>query len=743
MKGVKVILFILFLLGIKLLLAQNRAELDSISHQYQSAKTDTSRILILSDWSRKIFNANPDSSLLLARKGLQLSEKLNFIKGIGRTKYNISYCYNKNGKSDSALILLNESINYAKKTNDILYLGLINVNYGNYYYLKGQYNHAISYFNTGISYFNILKNKVEIGKVYSFLGIMYVKKGEFAKALYYYNLNAAICEETKDINALSISYINFGVLANAQGNSNKALEYFFSALTLIEKNNNKRLLSITYNNIGDIYRYMNQTDKALEYFQKSLKVTEETGDKSSIGAINENIGLIYFKSKPPKFKRALSYLLKGLTVYQESDDINSMTGIHTTLIEIYIALKDYSKASEMLKKGLELSKEVESNEIKAELHRAASEYYFATKAYSKAFEQSRLGIQFARKAENIPVLISNLKQNSTVADKLNLYKEAYYSISEYNELKDSIQSETEKKNLFLKEFQYKEANLKLEQLKKEMILKKESEKRKWIYSGIVLGLLCLFFYAIIISRNLKKQKKYSKDLNEINSTKDKLFSIISHDLRNPFNSILGFSELLMNNIEEIDPEKVKKISASLYQSSKSTYDLLGHLLEWSALQSNKIAYTPEKIDLKALIVGNIEMVTPLATQKQIQIMDYTDDSQSVFADQNMLNSVIRNLLTNAIKFTFTGGKIEISSTIKDHMLFLSIKDNGQGMDGQKMKDLFNFGTLNSSKGTNNESGTGLGLILCKEFIEKNKGELYIESEEGKGSNFILSVPIIA
>jgi signal transduction histidine kinase len=556
-------------------------------------------------------------------------------------------------------------------------------------------------------------------------------------------LSASICKETKDDNSLCVIYNNLGILADTRGNSNKALEYFFSALIIIEKTSNKILLSTTYNNIGDTYRNMNQTEKALEYFYKCLKVSEEIGDKSLIGTVNENIGLIYFESKTPRLNAALSYLLKSLTYYQKLGDINSMAGIYPPIIEIYIARKDYPKASKILKKGLELSKEVESIEIQAELHRAASEYYFATKDYAKSLEQSRLGIRFARKGGDIPILIPNLKQNSTVAAKLNLHKEAYNSILEYNVLKDSVQYQTEKKNLFLKEFQYKEANLKLEQLKKELILKKESETRKWIYSGVILGLVFLLFYAIMISRNLKRQKEYSKGLKEINNTKDKLFSIISHDLRNPFNTILGFSELLMNNIEEINPVKVKKIAATLYKSSKSTYDLLERLLQWSALQSNKIVYAPEKVDLKALIVGNIEMVTPLAAQKQIQIIDLTGNSQSVFADQNMLNTVIINLLTNAIKFTFTGGKIEISSTVKDNMLFLSIKDNGQGISAQKLKDLFNFCAFTSSKGTNNESGTGLGLILCKEFIEKNKGELLIESEEGKGSNFIISIPLIS
>jgi signal transduction histidine kinase len=741
MRGVKFILFLLFLLGVRELFAQNRADLDSLRHHFYSAKTDTTRVLILSDWSRTIFNANPDSSLILARKGLQLSQKINFTKGIGRTKRNIAYCNIMNGKGDSALLLLAESIDNAKKINDLLCIGLINVNYANYYGQKGEYKRAIGYLYNSIRYFTIIKNRVEIGKVYNNLAIMYKEIGAFPKAFSYYNLSATICKETHDYNSLSIIYNNLGLMAFTQGDFNKALTYYFSALKIFEKNDNKRILSITYNNIGDTYRYLNQTNKALEYLLKSLKVSKEIGQKSSIGLAYENIGLIYFESHPPQLNKALSYFFKSYKFYQDVNDINSLTGISSIMIEIYIALKNYPKALEMLKMGLELSQKVESAETQAELHRAASEYYFATKEYSRSLEQSRLGIQFARKAKSLPIFISNLNQNSIVAGHLNLLKEAYHSILEYSKLKDSIQTQAEKKNLFLKEFQYKEANMKLEQFQKEMTFKRAETRRQWILFSGAIVFIFLMFHAFSISKNLKKQTKFNKVLNEINNTKDKLFSIISHDLRNPFNSILGFSELLMNNTEEFDKQKVKEISTSLYQTSKSTYDLLEQLLDWSALQSNKIVYTPEKVDLKTLIVENIKMVNSLVTQKEMQIIDNTINDQFVLVDQNMLNTVIRNLITNAIKFTHNGGKIEISSTISSHFLYLSIKDNGQGISPQKIKDLFNFGKLDTTKGTNNETGTGLGLILCKEFVERNKGELFIKSEEGKSSDFIISLPL--
>ncbi len=313
-------------------------------------------------------------------------------------------------------------------------------------------------------------------------------------------------------------------------------------------------------------------------------------------------------------------------------------------------------------------------------------------------------------------------------------------LKDYMTIYNQLQDQNEKKNYFLNELKAKEAKLHYEQQQKDLELKRDAIRRRWLRIGVALGIIFLISQLVLISKNLKKQKELNKRLKEMNSTKDKFFSIISHDLKSPFNSILGFSELLNDNIEEFKQDELKKITTSIYESAKSAYDLLEQLLAWTAFQSEKIEYKPESISIKVIVAENIKMVNSSAEQKQIQITDNTPDSQLVFVDQNMLNTVVRNLLTNAIKFTYRGGRIDISSTIKNHMLFLSIKDNGQGISAIKLKELFNEGALNSTKGTNNESGTGLGLILCKEFIEKNKGKLKVESEEGKGSNFIISLP---
>ncbi len=241
---------------------------------------------------------------------------------------------------------------------------------------------------------------------------------------------------------------------------------------------------------------------------------------------------------------------------------------------------------------------------------------------------------------------------------------------------------------------------------------------------------------------VKKEELESANihLNELNSTKDKFFSIIAHDLKNPFNTILGFAELLIMKFEKLSEEKKYKYSEVIYKSSKNIYDLLENLLQWSRTQTDKIAFEPSEFDLDNLVIQNITLLNENISKKNITVNYAQSDKFAVFADRNMINTVIRNLLTNAIKFTDIGGKITIYYQKKNGDIEFSIKDTGVGMSEEEIKQIFRVDTNISKTGTEGETGTGLGLILCKEFIKKNGGSIWVESKSGEGSKFYFTVP---
>ena len=234
-------------------------------------------------------------------------------------------------------------------------------------------------------------------------------------------------------------------------------------------------------------------------------------------------------------------------------------------------------------------------------------------------------------------------------------------------------------------------------------------------------------------------KKINKELTKLNAEKDKFFSIIAHDLKTPFNSIIGFSEILVEQVKEKNYQGIEQYTGIILQSSQRAMDLLMNLMEWSRSQTGKMEFNPAYFQMIELINEVELLLDDAAGQKSIVITNTLPDNIAVYADKNMMSAVLRNLISNAIKFTHPGGEIIISVEEKDE-LTVSVSDNGIGIPKERIEQLFRIDENYSTSGTLNEKGTGLGLILCKEFIEKHGGKIWVESEEGKGSIFYFTLP---
>ncbi|MBC8005087.1 MAG: PAS domain-containing sensor histidine kinase [Verrucomicrobia bacterium] len=248
-------------------------------------------------------------------------------------------------------------------------------------------------------------------------------------------------------------------------------------------------------------------------------------------------------------------------------------------------------------------------------------------------------------------------------------------------------------------------------------------------------------------RDITERKRVEKALRdsetrliELNSTKDKFFSIIAHDLKGPFNSILGFSELLTDRIKDNDYEEIEKYAMIIHNSARRAMDLIMNLLEWSRSQTGRMEFNPENMDLVSLIRTISQLLNDIALQKLITLYTETPEHVMVFADKAMMGTVMRNLISNAIKFTNPEGEIVISIDHKMNKLIVTVADNGVGIKPEGIEKLFVIEKSYSTVGTQGEKGTGLGLILCKEFIERHGGEIWVESEFGKGSKFHFTIP---
>jgi two-component system, sensor histidine kinase and response regulator len=237
-------------------------------------------------------------------------------------------------------------------------------------------------------------------------------------------------------------------------------------------------------------------------------------------------------------------------------------------------------------------------------------------------------------------------------------------------------------------------------------------------------------------------KKSEAQLRELNATKDKFFNIVAHDLKNPFTSLLGSTELLYDSIHLMDSKKIIKLAQILNDSAKSGYAILLNLLEWSRSQTGLIQLNPESVNLKNLVDENISDLRLFSTNKEIHLFSEVKKDTLIFADKNVLNTVLRNLLSNGIKFTRKGGKVSVSASFTVNEITISVKDNGIGISEENIKNIFRIDTKFQLPGTENEQGTGLGLKLCNELVEKHGGKMFVESIENFGSEFKLSIPVI-
>ena len=260
-----------------------------------------------------------------------------------------------------------------------------------------------------------------------------------------------------------------------------------------------------------------------------------------------------------------------------------------------------------------------------------------------------------------------------------------------------------------------------------------------------LGELSIAFNKMIEALREKKQLEETLalqniELKHLNATKDKFFSIIGHDLKSPFNAIVGYSNLLVEQVRENDRDGIEEYAEIILKSSQRAMDLLTNLMDWARSQTGRIAFKPENLDICALIGDVVALLSDTARQKGIVLSRKLDPDIFVYADRAMMATVLRNLMSNAIKFTYPGGVIVVSAESNQDNLTVSVADSGIGLSKKRIDQLFRIEESYSTTGTNKETGTGLGLILCKEFVEKHGGRIWAESIEGKGSTFHFTLP---
>jgi signal transduction histidine kinase len=572
------------------------------------------------------------------------------------------------------------------------------------YYMYNNPGKAIQYFENALSLAKVINKPLAIANNHYSIGFCYLSKGDYDESLKNYLESVKIYESLKDSFRLSNALMSIANVYSSNKDFKNTNDYHNRALQIIETLKDSIQLFSILDSKGTVLDQQKQYDSALAYLQKSYNIAEAIKDNYSIIGSLSNIGLTY-KHKE-KTDLALQYFEKALELAKKEEDMPDR------LAALY-------------------------NNIGAANAQAGN----ITQA-KIAFNKS---IEYGKSAGSIPLEMENYRNLSDMYGNVKDYAQQTFFLKKYYTLKDSLFTTDNKNQLTELEADYKIEKKNTEIVKKEGEVEKGKNQRNLfilLSGGMVLLLGGLgFFYSRIKNKNtlLAQQNiqinKQKDELQTLNGVKDRLFSIISHDLRNPLVTLRSYLSLSDN--ENISNDKKIAFKKQTSQAVSQTTDMLDNLLVWANMQIKNTSANITPVDLEEVVLDAMDNVQAQAQQKNISIHKNIEVS-SALGDKNILNIALRNLLTNAIKYSEENKNIFISSSQKDNQVLLSVRDEGIGMTTQQIADLLNNET-ETTKGTLGEKGSGLGLFLVKELLVKANSTLNIESAEGKGSVFTIEL----
>lgn len=627
-------------------------------------------------------------------------------------------------------------------------------------------------------YFDQVKDTVTYkDKLENILNVVVIEK-KSTISLNELNKIIELGEDIESSTGLGFAYRVKGELYKRRLEYDTAVENFEKAIAYFKQAGREKDIAKTYNDMCVAEYIRGNLEKSADYLLKGKKYLEQIKDSANLTFFNNNLGAIYFQLKD--YKAAEKAFLQSYILQNKSDKSKVKGTILSNLGSIYLIQKDYKKAQDIVEKAIKYNRENEKIESLALSYGTLATIYMANNEFSnaKVFNDSALyflrndqsditylkakqrsaNIEFMlgnyKKAEQ--VLLSTRKAFNKINAKNNLLENYELSavldsirgnpsgaivwLKKHQKLSEKIIEEISEEQLESVEARYQAEIAQLNQIKEQEKKERNNGRELFIFkififiiASVLLASLS-FLFSVIKSR--KERKQLITDLHNSNQIKNKLFSIISHDLKNEIFSLEASLNLMKDN--KMDVSEFKKLVPLLVQRTHQTSILLNNLLNWSKSQMNELKAKPIDFDVNDVIIEKFKFFKPKATQKNIKLINKIEVAK-IHADKDMVGIIVQNLIANAIKFCEPGDSIALVSREKNEFYEIGFQDTGIGIDPENIKKLFGEDTF-STVGTQNESGTGLGLKICKELVELNKGNIKVESTLGKGTIFYISFP---
>ncbi|MBN1299854.1 MAG: tetratricopeptide repeat protein [Melioribacteraceae bacterium] len=681
-----------------------------------------------------IIQRNRDSIYSYANSALILSDSINYMVGKGNALKNISASFVYGGNTDEALKFSDEATSILENSNNKISYAAALIIKGVVQMYKGQTNDAVETYNKAGEIYRELGDSISYANTLINIGSINANVlGEYEKAMDATLRAQKIYEELNYSAKLAYCKMIIGTVYEFTDRIPMAIENYQEALRMHEVGNNTHLQGVTLNYIGEAYNKIGEYKRALVYYKKSLELNEKIGHDEGIAIALHNIGSCYQKMND--YEEALAYYLRTHKYFEKSDDkakiaesLNGIADVQLRMNSIEDAVANYLKS-----------------------------------------------IRFAKEADAKVQLRDNYADLSQLYISSNDYRNAYKYLAMYNEVKDSLFDEQISRNMaeLEKKYEAEKKSREIEILKRDSELKELSNQRQniiiisLISISLVLIIAMISYYRkykenirmnIQLEKSLKELNLKSKDLQiinekmqiankqledsendlkKLNATKDKFFSIIAHDLRSPFNTLNSYIAYISENIKELSNEEINALFFDLRKHSNRVDNLLENLLNWSLTQFKDSKLSDEIFNLNDIILKNYELFEKNIREKGLKVRFKLNEKADVKADSNMIDVVVRNILKNAIKYTEAGGKIEIETSSNPQESQCIVRDSGIGMDESKVKQLF---SIKDGNGDSASKGVGLGMVICKEFIDKNSGRIEVASELNHGTEIKFSLP---
>lgn len=546
-----------------------------------------------------------------------------------------------------------------------------------------------------------------------------------------------------------VKILNYqGLTEFSSSNYEKAADYFYESLKLANTIADSSMIARVTHNLGMVYDELEEYDDAIDYYLQSAKYEELIQDTLGMARSYINLSISYQNKK--MLQQAQEYCDKAHSLVLLKKDTVLLVTVLNNQGTLAYDRKEYDKSLGYYQETLRWLLLLNDKEGVAFAYNNIGLAYLDKKEYKLAGEYFFKALKLAQELKLYDFsgdIYSNLK---FYYEALGDYKNALSYYDQYNTVYDSLIGE--KKNKQIRQLQAKYG---MEKKQTQILLLEQEANRQQmaIRSARIIQILLSIVALIVVGflfymiRMWRKEKKLRQELHEksemlktLNASKDKFFSIIAHDLRNPFHALFNYTSLLRRGIDDFSREEVNDILNDLYLATEQGYNLLQNLLFWTRSQSDRLYIYRTDFDMAKLVQEVLELARPNAVKKEQQLMFTYSEDCVVNADRDMVSTIVRNLVFNAIKFSQHGKIIRVDFTCENDQTVLRVIDQGVGMDAEQLRKLFVIDEHISNVGTDGELGSGLGLILCQEFASKNNARIEVESEQGKGSVFSFILP---